>query len=78
MGMSPSRMPPNQGMMGNHANSMTQPATQGQYLQQGQYPGAAGGAMNVNIGMGQTMPQAAVAQVRWSVKLDETSRPNKY
>ncbi|XP_014839101.1 PREDICTED: CREB-binding protein-like isoform X1 [Poecilia mexicana] len=62
MGMSPSRMPPNQGMMGNHANSMSQPAAQGQYLQQGQYPGAAGGAMNVNIGMGQTMPQAAVAQ----------------
>ncbi|KAK5604460.1 hypothetical protein CRENBAI_016979 [Crenichthys baileyi] len=63
MGMSPSRMPPNQGMMGNHANNMvSQPASQGQYLQQGQYPGAAGGAMNVNIGMGQTMPQAAVAQ----------------
>ncbi|XP_047215364.1 CREB-binding protein-like [Girardinichthys multiradiatus] len=63
MGMSPSRMPPNQGMMGNHANNMvSQPASQGQYLQQGQYPGAAGGAMNVNIGMGQTMPQAAVVQ----------------
>nr|XP_015801081.2 CREB binding protein b isoform X2 [Nothobranchius furzeri] len=63
MVMSPSRMPPNQGVMGSHANNMvSQPANQGQYLPQGQFPGAAGGAMNVNLGLGQAMPQAAVAQ----------------
>ncbi|KAM4598373.1 CREB binding protein b [Polymixia lowei] len=61
MGMSPSRMPQAQGMMGNHANNMVgQPANQGQFLPQGQFPAAAGGAMNV--GLGQPTAQAAVTQ----------------
>uniref|UniRef100_A0A3P8SCF4 histone acetyltransferase n=1 Tax=Amphiprion percula TaxID=161767 RepID=A0A3P8SCF4_AMPPE len=65
MGMSPSRMPQTQGMMGTHANNMvSQPANQGQFLPQGQFSVAAGGAMNVNIGLGQAMSQAPVAQVR--------------
>uniref|UniRef100_A0A3Q1FDS4 histone acetyltransferase n=1 Tax=Acanthochromis polyacanthus TaxID=80966 RepID=A0A3Q1FDS4_9TELE len=65
MGMSPSRMPQTQGMMGTHANNMvSQPTSQGQFLPQGQFSVAAGGAMNVNMGLGQAMPQAAVAQVR--------------
>ncbi|XP_030590923.1 CREB binding protein b isoform X3 [Archocentrus centrarchus] len=63
MGMSPSRMPQNQGMMGSHANNMvTQPANQGQFLPQGQFPVSAGGSMNVNIGLGPAMSQAAVSQ----------------
>uniref|UniRef100_A0A3P8SCS9 histone acetyltransferase n=1 Tax=Amphiprion percula TaxID=161767 RepID=A0A3P8SCS9_AMPPE len=64
MGMSPSRMPQTQGMMGTHANNMvSQPANQGQFLPQGQFSVAAGGAMNVNIGLGQAMSQAPVAQL---------------
>ncbi|XP_072225493.1 CREB binding protein b isoform X4 [Leuresthes tenuis] len=60
MGMSPSRMPQTQGMMGGHANTMvSQQVNQGQFLPQGQFPGAAGGAMNVNMGLGQAMSQAA-------------------
>ena len=67
MGMSPSRMPQNQGMMGSHANNMVaQPANQGQFLPQGQFTAAAGGAMNV--GMGQPISQAAVTQVRRRVQ----------
>ncbi|XP_029914893.1 CREB binding protein b isoform X4 [Myripristis murdjan] len=63
MGMSPSRMPQAQGMMGSHANNMVaQPANQGQFLPQGQFPAPAGGAMNVNVGLGQTTAQAAVTQ----------------
>lgn len=51
--------------MGTHANNMvSQPANQGQFLPQGQFPGAAGGTMNVNMGLGHTMSQAPVAQVR--------------
>lgn len=58
-------MPQTQGMMGNHANSMAaQPANQSQFLPQSQFPAAAGGSMNVNVGVGQPMTQAAVAQVR--------------
>ncbi|XP_061605507.1 CREB binding protein b isoform X3 [Phyllopteryx taeniolatus] len=54
MSMSPSRIPQNQGMMGNHASNMVpQPANQGQFLPQGQFPAAAGAAINVNVGMGQ-------------------------
>uniref|UniRef100_A0A4W6BUD5 histone acetyltransferase n=1 Tax=Lates calcarifer TaxID=8187 RepID=A0A4W6BUD5_LATCA len=65
MVMSPSRMPQTQGMMGGHANNMvTQTANQGQFMPQGQFPAAAGGAMNVNVGMGQPITQAAVTQVR--------------
>lgn len=65
MGMSPSRMPQTQGIMGSHANNMvSQPANQGQFLQQGQFPVSAGGAMNVNIGLGPAMSQASVTQVR--------------
>ncbi|XP_013769098.1 CREB binding protein b [Pundamilia nyererei] len=63
MGMSPSRMPQTQGIMGSHANNMvSQPANQGQFLQQGQFPVSAGGAMNVNIGLGPAMSQASVTQ----------------
>ncbi|XP_057717345.1 CREB binding protein b isoform X1 [Corythoichthys intestinalis] len=59
MGMSPSRLPQNQGMMGNHVGNMVpQPTSQGQYLPQGQFPAAAGGAMNVAVGMGQPVTQA--------------------
>lgn len=65
MGMSPSRMPQTQGMMGSHANNMVaQPANQGQFLPQGQFTAAAGGAMNVNVGLGQPITQPAVTQVR--------------
>lgn len=65
MGMSPSRMPQTQGIMGSHANNMvSQQANQGQFLQQGQFPVSAGGAMNVNIGLGPAMSQASVTQVR--------------
>lgn len=63
--MSPSRMPQTQGMMGSHnSNMVAQTANQGQFLQQSQFAGAAGGAMNVNVGLGQPMAQGAVAQVR--------------
>ncbi|XP_070837821.1 CREB binding protein b isoform X6 [Chaetodon trifascialis] len=63
MGMSPSRMPQTQGMMGSHANNMVaQPANQGQFLPQGQFAAAAGGAMNVNVGLGQPITQTAVTQ----------------
>ena len=63
--MSPSRMPQTQGMMGSHASNMVpQPANQGQFLSQGQFSAPAGGAMNVNVGMGQPITQAAVTQVR--------------
>lgn len=62
MGMSPSRMPQTQGMMGSHANNMVpQPANQGQFLSQGQFTAAAGGAMNVGLGQPKTQP--AVSQV---------------
>ncbi|XP_028267788.1 CREB binding protein b isoform X5 [Parambassis ranga] len=64
MGMSPSRMTPTQTMMSAHANNMpSQPASQGQFLPQGQFPVPAGGAMNVNMGLGSAMSQAAVAQM---------------
>uniref|UniRef100_A0A3Q3Q8H8 histone acetyltransferase n=1 Tax=Monopterus albus TaxID=43700 RepID=A0A3Q3Q8H8_MONAL len=63
MGMSPSRVSQTQGMMGGHANNMvSQPTNQGQFLQQGQFPATAGGAMNVNVGLGQPISQAAVTQ----------------
>uniref|UniRef100_A0A8D0CUE5 histone acetyltransferase n=1 Tax=Sander lucioperca TaxID=283035 RepID=A0A8D0CUE5_SANLU len=59
MGMSPSRMPQTQGMMGSHANNMVaQPANQGQFLPQGQFTGS----MNLNVGLGQPISQAAVTQ----------------
>ncbi|KAM6904880.1 CREB binding protein b isoform 2-T2 [Xenentodon cancila] len=62
-GMSPSGIPHSQGMMGGHANNMvSQPANHVQFLPQGQFSGAAAGAMNVNVGLGQTMSQASVAQ----------------
>lgn len=72
MGMSPSRMPQTQGMMGGHSNNIVaQSANQSQFLPQGQFPAAAaaaaGGAMNVNVGLGQPIPQAA--QVRTLVLL---------
>nr|XP_046272094.1 CREB binding protein b isoform X2 [Scatophagus argus] len=63
MGLSPSRMPQTQGMMGSHTNNMVaQPANQGQFLPQGQFNAAAGGAMNVNVGLGQPITQASVTQ----------------
>uniref|UniRef100_A0A3Q3B571 histone acetyltransferase n=1 Tax=Kryptolebias marmoratus TaxID=37003 RepID=A0A3Q3B571_KRYMA len=60
MGMSPSRMPQTPGMLGTHTSNVSQPANQGQFLPQGQFPGAAGGAMNVNMGLGHIMSQAPV------------------
>lgn len=64
MGMSPSRMPQTQGMMGSHANNMVpQPANQGQFMSQSQFTAAAGGAMNVNVGLGQPITQPAVSKV---------------
>jgi len=58
-------MPQTQGMMGSHANNMVaQPANQGQFLQQGQFTASAGGAMNVNVGVGQPITLASVTQVR--------------
>ncbi|CAJ1075041.1 CREB binding protein b isoform X3 [Xyrichtys novacula] len=71
MGMSPSRMPQAQGMMGSHANNMvSQPANQGQFMQQGQFTAAAGGAMNVNVGMGQPITQPAVTQQNSNLPLN--------
>lgn len=65
MGMSPSRMPQTQGMMGSHANNMVpQPANQGQFMSQSQFTAAASGAMNVNVGLGQPVTQPAGSQVR--------------
>ena len=65
MGMSPSRIPQTQGMMSSHANNMVaQPANQGQFLPQGQFTAATGGAMNVNVNLGQPITQSAVKQVR--------------
>lgn len=64
MGMSPSRMPQTQGMMGGHANNMVpQTANQGQFMSQSQFTAAAGAAMNVNVGLGQPITQPAVSQV---------------
>lgn len=64
MGMSSSRMPQTQGMMGSHANNMVpQPANQGQFMSQSQFTAAAGGAMNVNVGLGQPVTQPAVTKV---------------
>lgn len=65
MGMSPSRMPQTQGMVGSHPNNMVaQPANQSQFLPQGQFPAAAAGAVNVNVSLGQPITQPAVTQVR--------------
>lgn len=62
MGMSPSRMPQTQSMMGGHANNMVaQTPNQGQFLSQSQFSVAAGGAMNANVGQ---LTPTAVTQVR--------------
>ncbi|KAJ8398757.1 hypothetical protein AAFF_G00419540 [Aldrovandia affinis] len=62
MGMSPSRMPQAQGIMGNHANNMVgQTANQAQFVAQTQFPASSGG-MNVNVVLGQPAAQAAVTQ----------------
>ncbi|KAG5832615.1 hypothetical protein ANANG_G00292980 [Anguilla anguilla] len=62
MGMSPSRMPQAQGMMGNHAGSMVgQTASQAQFMAQTQFPASSGG-VNVNMVLGQPAAQAAVTQ----------------
>ncbi|KAJ7989327.1 hypothetical protein DPEC_G00303390 [Dallia pectoralis] len=75
MGMSPSRMPQAQGMMGQHANSMVgQTANQSQFIPQSQFPPSAppGGGMGVNMGpMGQ--PQAAVTQQQQNSNLNALS-----
>lgn len=77
MGMSPSRIPQTPGMMGNHAGNMvTQPANQGHFLPQGQFPSATGGAMNVNVGMGQPVTQPG-AQVSYCV-FSATSSHSKH
>ncbi|XP_033908960.1 CREB-binding protein-like isoform X1 [Acipenser ruthenus] len=64
MGMSPSRMPQAQGMMGAHTNNMVgQTANQNQFLPQNQFP-ASTGAMNVNnVGMGQPAAQTGATQL---------------
>ncbi|XP_055773046.1 histone lysine acetyltransferase CREBBP-like isoform X2 [Salvelinus fontinalis] len=67
MGMSPSRMPQVQGMMGQHANSMVgQTANQSQFMPQSQFsPNTApgGGMIMNNLGsLGQPQAQAAVTQ----------------
>ncbi|KAL4658138.1 CREB-binding protein [Arapaima gigas] len=62
MGLSPSRMPQPQAMMGNHTNNMVgQTANQTQFVPQNQFP-PSNGAMNVNVGLGQPVGQAAVTQ----------------
>uniref|UniRef100_W5M4A1 histone acetyltransferase n=1 Tax=Lepisosteus oculatus TaxID=7918 RepID=W5M4A1_LEPOC len=62
MGMSPSRMPQAQGIMGAHTNSMVgQTANQNQFMPQNQFPPSSG-SMNVNVTMGQPSAQAAVTQ----------------
>ncbi|XP_048847008.1 LOW QUALITY PROTEIN: CREB-binding protein-like [Brienomyrus brachyistius] len=62
LAMSPSRMPQHQSMMGNHANNMVgQTASQAQFMPQTQFPPASG-TMNVNVGLGQSVGQAAVTQ----------------
>ncbi|KAG9340446.1 hypothetical protein JZ751_021559 [Albula glossodonta] len=62
MGMSPSRMPQAQGIMGNHANNMVgQTANQAQFMGQTQFP-ASNAGMNVNVVLGQQGAQAAATQ----------------
>ncbi|KAJ8363013.1 hypothetical protein SKAU_G00118440 [Synaphobranchus kaupii] len=62
MGMSPSRMPQAQGMMGPHANGMVgQTPSQAQFMSQPQFP-ASNSAMNVNVGLGQPGAQTSVTQ----------------
>uniref|UniRef100_A0A8C9V2E3 histone acetyltransferase n=1 Tax=Scleropages formosus TaxID=113540 RepID=A0A8C9V2E3_SCLFO len=59
-------MPQPQGMMGNHANNMVaQTASQTQFMPQNQFPPSSG-AMNMNVGMGQPVGQAAVTQQQGS------------
>ena len=57
-------MPQTQGMMGSHASNMVpQTANQGQFMSQNQFTAAAGGAINVNVGLNQPITQPAVSQV---------------
>ncbi|XP_048868793.1 CREB-binding protein-like isoform X2 [Brienomyrus brachyistius] len=59
MGMSPSRMPQAQSMMGAHGNNMVgQTANQAQFMPQTQFSGA----LNVNVGLGQPGAQAPIPQ----------------
>ncbi|KAG5854169.1 hypothetical protein ANANG_G00034770 [Anguilla anguilla] len=62
MGMSPSRMPQAQGMMGAHANSMVgQTPSQAPFMSQPQFP-ASTSAMNVSVGLSQPGAQSSVTQ----------------
>lgn len=70
MGMSPTGMSHNQGVMGSHTNNMvSQQPNQVQFMPQGQFQNSTSGAMNVNVGPGQAVSQAAAAQVRGFVLL---------
>ncbi|XP_024128588.1 CREB binding protein b isoform X2 [Oryzias melastigma] len=63
MGMSPTGMSHNQGVMGSHTNNMvSQQPNQVQFMPQGQFQNSTSGAMNVNVGPGQAVSQAAAAQ----------------
>lgn len=69
MGLSPSRMPQAQGMLGSHGGGSMVGQTANQNSQfhppQTPFPPSASGAMNANnLGLGQPPAQAAVTQVR--------------
>lgn len=70
MGVSPTGISHNQGVMSSHTNNMvSQQPNQVQFMPQGQFQSSTSGAMNVNVGSGQAMSQAAAAQVRGFVLL---------
>uniref|UniRef100_A0A8C7Z5H9 histone acetyltransferase n=1 Tax=Oryzias sinensis TaxID=183150 RepID=A0A8C7Z5H9_9TELE len=60
MGVSPTGISHNQGVMSSHTNNMvSQQPNQVQFMPQGQFQSSTSGAMNVNVGSGQAMSQAA-------------------
>ncbi|XP_072415805.1 CREB-binding protein-like isoform X1 [Chiloscyllium punctatum] len=62
MGISPSRLPQPQGMLGVHANSIGQSSPQNQFMSQNQFSAASAG-MNVNnVGISQTANQSGMNQ----------------
>uniref|UniRef100_UPI00398F5417 CREB binding protein b n=1 Tax=Pristiophorus japonicus TaxID=55135 RepID=UPI00398F5417 len=66
MGMSPSRLPQPQGMLGVHANNIGQPSPQNQFLNQNQFPAASGGINVNNVGISQPANQPGMNQTQAS------------
>ncbi|XP_048448183.1 CREB-binding protein-like, partial [Rhincodon typus] len=62
MGISPSRLPQPQGLLGVHTNNISQSSPQNQFMNQNQFSAASGG-MNVNnVGISQTANQSGMNQ----------------